>query len=266
MLDSSACVGSLAASNPHLRSVLEDLGIDYCCSEERTVQDVAADEGLTLTDLESAIGHVQEDGREPPHEAWLDEPLSALIAHLEAGHATKAVAVSRISALSEMVSFVMSRQLAFGALRGAFHELIIELVPHTQREELVIFPYVLDMESAALGRGPLPRRPDGGLRPLVQRLSSEHRRIHHALTKMRAAWLQLHLGDDEVGLRALTELRSLTRDVHEFMNLEMFVLFPRAIALEDKLLLLSREVGRHHVADEGPPSPPGHVSVTFGSR
>ncbi|MGZ8781412.1 MAG: DUF542 domain-containing protein [Thermoanaerobaculia bacterium] len=236
MIDSSAPVGSLAASNPQLRSVLEDLGIDYCCSEDRTVQDVATAAGLTLMDLESAIGHVREDGRESAHDAWLVEPLSALIAHLEVGHATKGAAVSRISALAEMVSPFMSRQVAFGALRGAFHELIIELVPHTRREELVIFPYVLDLESAAMGGGPVPRRPDGGLRALVQPLSSEHRRIQHALSEMRAAWLELHTsGYDEVGSRVLTELRGLTREVHEFMNLEMFVLFPRAMALEDRL-------------------------------
>jgi regulator of cell morphogenesis and NO signaling len=236
MIDASAPVGSLAASNPHLRTVLEDLGIDYCCSEERTVQDVATAEGLTMMDLESAIGLVREDGREWPHEAWLVEPLSALIAHLEVGHATKAAAVSRISALAEMVSPFLSRQVAFGALLAAFHELIIELVPHTQREELVIFPYVLDMESAAMGRGPLPRRPDGGLRALVHPLSSEHRRIQHALSKMRAAWRDLHLSDhDEAGPRVLSEMRELTREVHEFMNLEMFVLFPRAVALEERL-------------------------------
>lgn len=236
MLDSSAPVGALAASNPHLRSVLEDLGIDYCCTEERTVLDVATAAGLTLMDLESAIGHVREEGGEPPEEAWTVEPPSAVIAHLEAGHASKAAVVSRIWTLTESASPSMARQAAFGVLRAAFHELIIELLPHTQREELVIFPFVLDMESAAVGGGPLPRRPNGGLRALVPPLSNEHRRIQDALSQMRAAWLDLQGSvHDEVGAHMLAEMRDLTRAVHEFMNLEMFVLFPRAIALEDRL-------------------------------
>lgn len=235
MIDLSVPAGMLAASNPRLRCVLEDLGIDYCCSEDRTVQDVAAAEGVTVNDLEAAIGLASEE--EPaPHEAWLEESLSALIAHLEFGHATKAAAVSRISTLFEVVAPATSRQVAFGVLRAAFHELIIELMPHTQREEIVIFPFVLAMESAVLNQTPLPERPPGGLRALVHPLSGEHQQIHTALSKMRSAALDLHVHvRDESGRRLVSELRDLSREVHEFMNLEMFLLVPRAMALEERL-------------------------------
>ncbi|HET7706442.1 MAG TPA: hemerythrin domain-containing protein [Thermoanaerobaculia bacterium] len=235
MIDLSVSAGMLAASNPRLRGVLEDLGIDYCCSEDRTVQDVAAAAGVTVNDLEAAIGLASEEAP-APHEAWLEESLSALIAHLEVGHATKAAAVSRISTLFEMVAPATSRQVAFGVLRAAFHELIIELMPHTQREEIVIFPFVLAMESAGLKGTPLPDRPQGGLEALLHPLSGEHRQIQAALAKMRSAALDLHVhGHDEFGRRLVSELRDLSREVHEFMNLETFVLFPRAMSLEARL-------------------------------
>jgi iron-sulfur cluster repair protein YtfE (RIC family) len=188
-----------------------------------------------MNDLATAIGLASEEVP-LPHEEWLEESLTALIAHLEVGHATKAAAVSRISALAEMVGPGTSRQVAFGVLRAAFHRLIIELMPHTEREELVIFPFVLAMEDASVHGAALPERPRGDLRSMLHPVAGEHRRIQSALSDMRSARLELRVDEhDEVAARLFSELRELTREIHHFMNLETFVLFPRAIALEEKL-------------------------------
>lgn len=235
MIDHRVPAGTLAAMNQRLRDVLEDLGIDYCCSEKRTVEDVAAAQGVTMNDLETAVGLATEDAA-VPHEEWLEESLTAIIAHLEVGHATKAAAISRISALAEAVGPTTSRQVSFGVLRAAFHRLIIELMPHTEREERVIFPFILAMEAASVGRGPLPERPWGDLPSLLNPIAGEHRHIQSALSEMRSARLELHVDDhDEIALRLFSQLRDLAREVHHFMNLETFVLYPRAIALEQEL-------------------------------
>jgi regulator of cell morphogenesis and NO signaling len=235
MIDHRVPAGTLAATNQQLRDVLEDLGIDYCCSDKRTVEDVAAAQGVAMNDLETAIGLATEDVT-VPHEEWRTESLTALIAHLEVGHATKAAAVSRIAALAEMVGPATSRQVAFGVLRAAFHRLIIELMPHTEREERVIFPFVLAMEAASEQGATPPQRSRGDLRSLLHPIAGEHRRIQSALSELRSARLELHLDEqDEMALRLFAELRNLTREIHHLMNLETFVLFPRAIALEEKL-------------------------------
>jgi len=188
-----------------------------------------------MNGLETAIGLATEDAA-VPHEEWLEESLTALIAHLEVGHATKAAAVSRISALAEMVGPMTSQQVSFGVLRAAFHQLIIELMPHTELEERIIFPFVLAMEAASAHGATLPERPRGDLRSLLHPIAAEHRRIQSALSEMRSARLELCVHEhDEFALRLLSELRDLTREIHHFMNLETFVLFPRAIALEEKL-------------------------------
>ena len=235
MVDHRVSAGTLAATNHRLRDVLEDLGIDYCCSEDRTLEDVAAAQGVKMNDLETALGLATEDVA-APHEEWLDESLTALIAHLEVGHATNVAAASRISTLAEMVSPALSRQVSFGVLRAAFHRLIIELMPHTERVERVIFPFVLAMEAAEAHGAALPERPRGDLRSLLQPIAAEHRRIHSALSEMRSARLDLRVDEhDEMALRLFSELRDLTREVHHLMNLQTFVLFPRAIELEEKL-------------------------------
>src|SRR5437763_5458913 len=103
MLDTNRSVGALAAEHPRLRAVLEELGIDYCCSGNRNLADAAAAEGLPLQRCwRKSRGH----GAAGPHVAvWFEKSLTQLFEHIAGHHRTLSIeSLARGTALFELVA------------------------------------------------------------------------------------------------------------------------------------------------------------------
>ena len=82
---------------------------------------------------------------------------------------------------------------------------------------------------------PPPPRFEGGLRAAIAPVCLEHQKLSESLRRFRTGRALLACIDDRVCRRLENHLRELERDLHEAMNLENFVLYPRAIELEDQL-------------------------------
>ncbi|HYU24902.1 MAG TPA: DUF542 domain-containing protein [Thermoanaerobaculia bacterium] len=85
MLDTNRSVGALAAEHPRLRAVLEELGIDYCCSGNRNLADAAAAEGLPIQRVTEEIARAPEAAGSRGA-VWLDKPMAQIIGHIADRH------------------------------------------------------------------------------------------------------------------------------------------------------------------------------------
>jgi regulator of cell morphogenesis and NO signaling len=110
-----------------------------------------------------------------------------------------------------------------------------ELMPHSEREQKILFPYIEAMEEAWERGTPPPPRFEGGLRAAIAPLCLEHERLSESLRHFRAGRALLVCIDNRACRRLAVHLQELERDLHEAMNLENFVLYPRGIELEDQL-------------------------------
>lgn len=236
MLDENDNVGVLAAEDPRLRAVLEELGIDYCCSGNRNLADAAAAEGLPIQRV------LEEIARAPvaagPHAVvWFDKSLAQLVEHIEGHHrALTLESLARGAVLFELVAEenVLDAELV-DPLREGYHAFVNALVPHSEREQRILFPYIEALEDAWERGAPPPPRFEGGLRAALAPVCLEHQELSESLRQFRAGRALLACVDDRLCRRLATHLEELERDLHEAMNLENFVLYPRALELEEQV-------------------------------
>ena len=232
----TSSVGVLAAEHPRLRVVLEELGIDYCCSGNRSLADAAAAEGLPIQRVMDELARAPQAAG-PYNVIWFDKSLAQVMEHLRGHHRAVSLEVlARCAVLFEIVgeARLLDAEL-LEPLRQAFHKFINELTPHIEREKRIIFPFIETMEEAWERNTPPPPRFEGGLRAAVAPICLEHESLNEALRQFRAGRALLVCIDDRSCRHLANHLRDLERELHEAMNLENFVLYPRAIDLEDQL-------------------------------
>jgi regulator of cell morphogenesis and NO signaling len=165
---------------------------------------------------------------------WSDAPLASVITYLEGEHhAVTRGGLFRIGVLFTEACRTDSDGLA--AMRAEFRHLAEVLVQHMEREELTLFPAIVSLEEAwTRGEAPAARF-EGGLRSITDKLVLEHRDIARRLAALRD--LREAIGEEQRApfARLFAEIEQIERHIHEYMNLENYVVFPRAIALEDAL-------------------------------
>jgi len=236
MLDANDSVGVLAASNSTLRNALEDLGIDYCCSGNRSLADAAAAEGLPVRSVLVAIERAGGATEPRPHSLF-DASLNDVVAHLRTVHRHASLeALARTAVLFELVaeSHVLDDEL-LEPIRQTFHRFVNDIVPHMEREEHIFFPILEAIEAAwAHGSEPPPRL-EGGLRRALMPNQREHERINDELRELRSGRAVLACIEDRNCRRLTAALQQIERQVHETINIENFVLYPRALEMEEQL-------------------------------
>ncbi|HYM60386.1 MAG TPA: iron-sulfur cluster repair di-iron protein [Thermoanaerobaculia bacterium] len=226
-------IGQLALELPNAINVMEKWKIDYCCHGNRSVAQACADAGIGIEELFEAIGE------RPLSTAmsWSCEPLAALQTFIvETHHAFTRQALETVVLLSDKVA----------SRHGANHpetvrvaalvkELTSDLIPHMQKEEGILFPYVAALESAAFSGSEPPASCFGTVRNPIRMMMNEHEAAADTLGALRAVTRDYALPDDAcLSFRALYErLAELEQDLHRHIHLENNILFPRAAAMEE---------------------------------
>lgn len=232
----SDSVKDLALALPGSTRVFEKFGIDYCCGGERSLAEACA---RARVEPNFIVGKLAQLEQTPlPTVNWVEAPLTRLIEHiLNKHHVFTRAELTRLETLFVKVC----------AKHGAFQPALLkaeallqalrdELLPHMQKEERVLFPYVKQAEEAvSIGR-PLPIAPFGTVQNPVRMMMREHDTAGEMLREMRRLTNGYALPDEAcASWRALYQgLQELEADLHEHIHLENNVLFPRALTLEAK--------------------------------
>ncbi len=103
------------------------------------------------------------------------------------------------------------------------------------KEERVLFPYIVQMEKAAVANQPLPSPPFGTVRNPVRVMMAEHDATGYILGRMREASSDYTVpADGCISYKTLySALGALEVDLQQHIHLENNILFPRAAELED---------------------------------
>ena len=162
--------------------------------------------------------------------------LAELIDHiLDKHHAFTRDELERIGALAEKVASKHgANHPELLRIRTLFGQLCDDLRPHMFKEEMILFPYVKQMEQAAANGRPMPYAPFGAVGNPVRVMMSEHDTAGDILRELRATTADYAAPADacvsyQTLYRALEELE---KDLHQHIHLENNVLFPRAVKLE----------------------------------
>lgn len=221
-------VASVVAEAPRTSRVFERHGIDYCCGGKIPLADACAKKGLetdlVLADLDAAIETTTAD------RDWSKEPVSALVRHiLDVHHTFVARELPRLSQLMDKVNRVHgpNHPEQIPPMARTWARVAAELDQHMMKEEQILFPMILAMES---GRAPSMHC---GVEGPIRVMEYEHEDAGRALETLRRLANGYVAPEDACGSwRALwSGLDEFEKDLHVHVHLENNVLFPRVKSL-----------------------------------
>ena len=229
-------VRDLALESSSATRVFERLGIDYCCGGDKPLEEACRAENLTLDEVQNALDEAQRESDSAVVRDWQREPLSELIAHINATHHRYVrQEITRLGPLFEKVCGVHGKSHPeLPHIQAVFRGLAQELTQHMMKEEMILFPYIVRMEEAVIQGEPVLPPPFGTVANPVAMMEHEHDSAGSALRAIHGASNGYVAPDGactsyQALYRALAEFEA---DLHQHIHLENNILFPRALKME----------------------------------
>ena len=110
-----------------------------------------------------------------------------------------------------------------------------ELLQHLSKEEMVLFPFITNLERNLASCGPRPLGCFGAVRNPIRIMIAEHDAAGDALARMRAlsGGFTPPEGACPTYRGFYQALEEFEKDLHQHVHLENDILFPRAIELDE---------------------------------
>jgi regulator of cell morphogenesis and NO signaling len=240
-ISATQTVREVATTLPNATRIFEKLGIDYCCGGGKSLADACAQAKLSLGDVLRSL----EQGGESALPAAGDQAefaratLGELVSHIvSTHHAYVKQEVPRIQKLLARVVSVHGRNHAeLLDIQQVFAGLAAELTSHMMKEEVVLFPYVVQLEEAIeTGKG-APRASFGTVNNPVQMMEMEHESAGQALRELRSLTGDYTAPADGCFTynTVFAAMKDFEADLHQHIHLENNLLFRRAVAMESGL-------------------------------
>jgi regulator of cell morphogenesis and NO signaling len=236
-MTNTVTLADLAATSLNAIRILEQHGLDYCCRGKQPLEQACAAKGLAPDQILREIE--QDAGTSAADRDWQTAPLDELVTHIvETHHAYLKLDLPVLQARIEKVAAVHGARdpERLRRLAAVFTGLRHELELHLQKEEAILFPFIVQYGRAESRNQPVPPVPFGSIANPIAVMDREHTDAGDALQEIR------ELTEDYTPpayacatVRALYEgLKTLEKDLHIHIHLENNILFPRASALEKR--------------------------------
>jgi regulator of cell morphogenesis and NO signaling len=238
-ISAARTVKELAIEVPGATRVFDKLGIDYCCGGGRTLGDACAAAGLAQDEVVARLEAASQAKAGSAKETrWPEQPLGALIDFIvNKHHVFTTQELDRIQVLVTKVRSVHAeRHPELLEIENLVDSLKADLTLHMKKEEMILFPYINELEDAvANGRRP-PAAMFGTVKNPIRMMRTEHDTAGDILRSIRKSSSNFAVPADAcISFRTLYEaLEGLELDLHQHIHLENNVLFPRAETIEDQ--------------------------------
>jgi len=227
-------VGILVAEQPLRAAVFDRLGIDFCCGGKQTLE--VACEKLCIAP-EAAIAMLIESDEKSngigSGDRWLSSSLTELTNHIEQTHHQYLKSeLPRLQALASKVARVHGgKDIRLAKVESVFAAMKQEIEQHTMKEELVLFPFIRQIDQGES----VPKAAFGPVANPIRCMESEHEDAGEALLELRRLTDQYAVPEGACAswLALLGGLADLDQDLRIHIHKENSILFPRAIAAED---------------------------------
>jgi regulator of cell morphogenesis and NO signaling len=238
-IEATRTVGELAAGIPSATRLFEKVGIDYCCGGGRTLTEACAMAGVATEEVARSLEQAEQaHAAASEFKDWQSAPLSELISYILSKH--HVFTRQELERLERLLSKVCSvhgpKHPELLSINSLFQEMKQELLVHMQKEEAVLFPYVTEMENAAINKRAKPQPFFGTVRNPVRMMMLEHDSAGDVLKEIRKLSRDYTVPDGTcISYQTLYQaLEGLEQDLRQHIHLENNILFPRAIEAEGR--------------------------------
>lgn len=237
-INTTKTVRELTLEIPGATRVFEKAGIDYCCGGGKPFQEACAAAGVSTDEVVRSLEQAGESTA-PAADAtqWQTQPLSQLASYIVGKHHVfTRDELARLDALLSKVCSVHGQNHSeLFRIQSLFQDLNRDLIPHMQKEEMVLFPYIEQMEAAASEGKPAPVPFFGTVQNPIRMMMMEHETVGEILKQIRQISGGFSVPEDGcISYETLYKaLDALEQDLHQHIHLENNILFPRTVEMED---------------------------------
>jgi regulator of cell morphogenesis and NO signaling len=232
-------VGEIAARDLRKAEVLRNYGIDFCCGGKQSLSEACQAAGVAESEVTRALAEVADKPASPDRDFnnWNLDFLADYIVNVHHKYVMDSFAM--LSDLSHKVRQVHGQaHPELIELYGHVTDLLTEMRSHQIKEERVLFPFIREMAVADRDHKPVGNPPFGTVEsPVDMMIDDHHEAAAHvkAIEKLTDSYQTPADGCESYRLY-FHKLKEFDEDLLQHLHLENNILFPKAVALEKKLL------------------------------
>lgn len=231
-------VGEIVKLDFRAADVFSNYGIDFCCGGKISVSEACAnsncDESKVISDLEALQSQTESSAHD--FNSWDLGFLADYIVNTH--HRYVKAAIPQILPLAEKVASVHGdHHPEVVRIKQLFQDLADELILHLKKEEMVLFPYIKELEATQSAGDTLGDSCFGSVASPISMMEQEHENAGLILKEMFGLSNGYSTPEDACNtFRVLYgKLKAFEDDLHRHIHLENNILFPKAIELERTL-------------------------------
>jgi regulator of cell morphogenesis and NO signaling len=229
-------VKEVAVEMPQSTRIFEKLNIDYCCGGNRPLLEACANAGIEIEQLEKMLG-AADPALSADDSHFQMMTLTELVGHIfNKHHVYTKAEIGRLGALlTKVVAVHGENHPELRDVERLFQQLCADLTPHMMKEEIVLFPYIVELETAQSENSRAPFAPFGTMKNPVRMMMMEHDTAGDILRELGKVTNDYTVPSDVcISYQTLyTAMKEFERDLHQHIHLENNLLFPRAAELEE---------------------------------
>lgn len=231
-------IGSIVAEDYRTAAVFNAHGIDFCCKGGRSIDEVCSTKGLDKGTIERELQEAitRRTGDDTDYKSWAP---SRLIEHIERVHHryVESRSTTLIQFLDKLCKVHGDRHPELFKIQWEFKECAGAMAAHMKKEELILFPFIHQLEKAEQYGTTLPTPHFGTVDTPIAMMEQDHDAEGERFR--RIAELTNGYTNPPDGCTtyatAMAMLQEFEQDLHKHVHLENNILFPRAQALEKEL-------------------------------
>lgn len=229
-------VGEVVKTNFKAATMFQANKIDYCCGGDQTISEACSKAGVEADLLIEQLEEVLSDS-DPDTEYINNMELSALADYIINRH--HSYVQKNIPFLKQNLDKIAEvhgdNHPELATIRDEFYESAGDLTMHMQKEELLLFPYVKQMEQAKKENKSIPAPPFGSVSSPIAAMMAEHENEGERYERLSKMTNGYQVPDDGCTTYEVTfkQLADFEKDLHRHIHLENNILFPKAKTLEE---------------------------------
>ncbi len=229
-------IREIALEMPQTTKIFEELKIDYCCGGNKNLNEACESANVSaevvaekISALSAAEGNSESDFSDQISPSKLIDSI------VEKHHVFTRDEFKRLTPLLEkVVGKHAEKHPELNDVKAIFVELSNDLIPHMQKEEMVLFPYIKNLEVSELTGQSVSPPPFGTVQNPIRMMQYEHDNAGDILKRMREQTNDYSTPEGACpSFKALYfGLEELEKDLHHHIHLENNILFPKAVTIE----------------------------------
>ncbi len=231
-------IGELVAHDIQHAKTLQTHHIDFCCGGERLLSEVCQEKGLDFEEIKQQLKSDYTTVAAPTFQ-FANWSLDLMIDYLVKYHHHYIRSQGPVSyQLLEKVHQVHGpNHPELKLVKELFYNSLVDLHQHLDKEEQILFVFIRKLIAAEAQQQPLPEFHCGSIENPIGVMMSEHQNegiLHEKIAQLTHNYTPPADACTSYKL-ALQLLKEFEQNLHIHIHVENNLLFPRAIALQEKL-------------------------------